>query len=297
MAKKERWGSKHEDKRNWKDYNRHLVKRGEFYLALNFIDRWLDEIRNMNKRKVGQPFTYPKSMIFFLAMIKQKGFDYRSLEGVMAALSNRVGPFPVISFSQIRRRILELETSFKKKDGKRVAGCDGTGIKVTNRGEWIRQKWDVRRGWIKVTLLGDEKGDILDVEVGNEEQDEREAARTMLERNADDIAVVMMDGLHDCGDTFDKCDELGIKPAIKIRTNASPKGYGPRAREAREYLKKGYKQWSIDKDYGMRWPATEGIFSAVKRVFGESVQSHKPENMYREARLKFWAYQQLRDVN
>ena len=46
----------------------------------------------------------------------------------------------------------------------------------------------------------------------------------------------------------------------------------------------------------MRWPATEGIFSAVKRIFGENVQSHTKTNMYQEARLKFWAYQQLRGV-
>jgi hypothetical protein len=297
MARKERWGKTHEDKRNWKEYNEHLIKRGEFYINPRFLKEWLKEIREMNRRKVGQPYTYPDSMIQFLAIIKQKGFDYRSLEGIVRVLSRKFGPFPIISFSQIRRRILKLKTVFRKKGKKITAGIDGTGIKVSNRGEWMRQKWDVRRGWIKVTLLGDDEGNVIDVIVGNEESDEREDARELLEENNEDISKALMDGLHDCGDTFDKCKEFGIEPAIKIRKNAFPKGIGARSKEVRKYQKLGYEKWAKEKDYGMRWVATEGVFSAVKRIFGESVQSHKKENMYREARLKFWAYQQLRDVN
>lgn len=45
----------------------------------------------------------------------------------------------------------------------------------------------------------------------------------------------------------------------------------------------------------MRWVASEGIFS-VKRIFGENVGSYKVENAYKEARMKFWAYQQLRNL-
>jgi len=34
----------------------------------------------------------------------------------------------------------------------------------------------------------------------------------------------------------------------------------------------------------------------VKRIFDENIRSHKTRNMYHEARLKFWAYQQLKDI-
>ena len=50
------------------------------------------------------------------------------------------------------------------------------------------------------------------------------------------------------------------------------------------------------KEYGLRWPSTEGIISAVKRIFDECVKSHKKRNMYHGAKLKFWAYQKLRDL-
>lgn len=43
---------------------------------------------------------------------------------------------------------------------------DATGIKVDNRGEWIRQKWKVRRGFVKMHLLVDTKtGMILALKV------------------------------------------------------------------------------------------------------------------------------------
>ena len=46
-----------------------------------------------------------------------------------------------------------------------------------------------------------------------------------------------------------------------------------RRRAIREYQEKGYKRWAEVNSYGMRWPGTEGIFSAVKRKFGENCMS------------------------
>jgi len=295
--KKKRWGKKFEDNRDWKQYNEKLVKRGEYYVNPRFLDSWLDEIKELNHRKVGQPFLYPHSMIEFLAILRSKGFDFRALQGAMQAFAKRLGPFPVISFSQIRRRIKQLPLSFHAKSKSLVVASDGSGLKVSNRGEWMRQKWQVRRGWIKVVIMGDTKGNIVDIRIGNEDLDERAASRGMLRKNQTNIDKVLLDGYHDCKDTFDLCNKLKIEPGIKIRGNASNNGLGPRPREVRQYQKFGYKEWAKQKEYGMRWPASEGIFSAVKRIFDENVRSHKTRNMYHEARLKFWAYQQLKDIS
>ena len=296
MVQKKRWGKKYDDKRNWKEYTEHLIKRGEHYFNPKFLDNWFDEINEMNSKKVGQPYTYPDSMIEFLGIIKSKGFDYRSLEGMVRVFSRLLGPFPVISFSQIRRRIKKLQLSFQPKSKNLVVGCDGTGVKVSNRGEWMREKWKIKRGWIKVVIMGDVSGNIVDIRIGNENLDEKSASRGMIRKNKSCIDKVLMDGFHDCGDTFDLCKQEKIESAIKIRENATGKGLNKRAEETRLYQELGYKSWAEHKEYGMRWPATEGIFSAVKRIFGENVQSHTKTNMYQEARLKFWAYQQLRGV-
>ena len=166
MAKKKRGGKKWQDNRDWKAYNEQLVKRGEFYINPRFLETWLKEIREMNHGKAGQPYMYPESLIEFFGVLKAKGFSLRDLQGVVQALSKRFNNFPVICFSQIRRRVLKLPLSFNAKGSNLVTGIDGSGMKVSNRGEWIRQKWAVRRGWIKVVILGDVDGNIVDIRVG-----------------------------------------------------------------------------------------------------------------------------------
>ena len=298
MVKTKRWGKKHIDNRNWKEYNAQLVKRGEFYINPRFLETWLSEIKKLNKNKIGQPFLYPTSLIEFLAILKAKGFDYRSLEGIVRALSKRLGKFPVISFSQIRRRIKKLSLTFEAKNNHLITGTDGTGMKVSNRGEWIRQKWKIRRGWVKVVILGDINGNIVDIRIGNEKLDENSASRGMLRTNSKNIDKNFGDGLYDVKQNFKLYTKLNIKSGIKIRKNASTKSKGclQRKKEVIKYKKLGYEQWVKYKDYGYRWPSTEGIFSAVKRMFGETLNNHTKRNLYQEARLKFWAYQTIKDA-
>lgn len=298
MPRKKRWGKKHEDKRNWKEYNQRLINRGEFYINPIFLDTWLYEIKEMNYGKVGQPYLYPNSLIEFLAILHAKNFDYRALQGIISALSKRLVPFPVISFSQIRRRILQLDLKFSPKGNNLVVATDGTGIKVSNRGEWIRQKWKIKRGWIKAIIMGDVKGNIVDIRIGNEILDENASGRGMLRNNYKAIDKFMGDGLYDTKNNFKLLDQLGVEPVIKIKKNASTKANGCMARKKQviEYKKKGYKNWAKEKEYGLRWPASEGIISSTKTIFGECVNSHKKRNMYHEAKLKFWAYQRLRDM-
>jgi len=297
MNKKKR--KKYKDNRNWKEYNKKLVKRGEFYINPRFLETWNVEIKQMNAGKVGQPYFYPESEIEFLAVLHAKNFDYRALEGVIQSLSdNYKYQFPVISYSQICRRINALEVSFGNVEENLVVAIDGSGEKVSNRGEWMRQKWKVRRGWIKVVIMGTARGKIVDIRVGNETLDERKAARGMIRKNQKKIDKAIMDGLHDCRDTFDLCEKHKIKTAIKVRKNASTKARGSprRKKEVIEYKKLGHNKWVEKKGYGLRWVYSEGIFSANKRIFGEIVRATKKRNMYKEIRLKFWAYNKLLEV-
>jgi len=280
--------------RNWKKYNEELVKRGEFYVRPIFLAKWKSEIKQMNTGKVGQPYLYPKSMIEALAVLHCKSFDYRALEGIMRALSKMNYNFPVIDYSQICRRVNELEISFETHEGNLIVAIDGSGEKVSKRGEWIRHKWKVQRGWIKVVIMGTKKG-VIDIRVGNETLDERKAARGMIRKNHSKIDKAIMDGLHDVRDTFNVCEKYEIPTAIKIRKNANIRSLGsPRRREeVMIYKSMPHEEWVREKGYGMRWPLSEGIFSANKRIFGETVSATKKRNMYHEVKLKFWTYNQL----
>jgi hypothetical protein len=53
------------DKRNWREYNEKLVRRGEILLDLDFLRSWNQELEDMNKDKAGRPYEYPVSYIRF----------------------------------------------------------------------------------------------------------------------------------------------------------------------------------------------------------------------------------------
>jgi len=65
-----------------------------------------------------------------------------------------------------------------------------------------------------------------------------------------------------------------IKPAIKIRKNASTRARGSpaRANHVRGMKELGYEGWRDKYRYGQRWIA-EGFFSGTKRTFWRNCKS------------------------
>ncbi len=293
------------DTRDWKKTNEKYIMRGYFYFNPEFLLTWNNEIEKMNAGKVGEPYLYPESMIKFLAVLHCK-FDFRALEGFMRWLSeNYKYRFPAISYTQISRRYNSLEVNFKilEEDMQEylLVGVDGSGEKSTKRGGWMREKWKVKKGWIKVVIMGcqnkEGKKYVIDIRVGHENLNERTAARGMVIKNHDNISVLFADGLHENEAMFDLCEKYQIPTAIKLRDNCSTRTKSPRRKqEVRIYKSMPYEEWSREKNYGQRWPLTEGIYSGCKRITGEYVSATKKKNMYHEVKVKFWTYNLLQEI-
>jgi len=104
MAQKKRWGKKYEDKRNWKEYNEHLVRRGEILFSIDFPEKWNEEIEKMNEGKRGRPYNYSQSFMVFLKILHDCiQIRYRQLEGFVRVLSKHIPKIKAPSFSQIRK--------------------------------------------------------------------------------------------------------------------------------------------------------------------------------------------------
>jgi len=304
--KKKRWGKKYVDKRDWHTYNEKLVRRGEAYVSLNFIDTWSKDVKKLNKRKVGAPFRYPDSLMVFLAYLHLLlHIDYRGIEGFLRGLSKLIC-FDIPDYSTISRRVNRVEVmihktlmSYKAEDV--VISLDSSGVKVTNRGEWMREKWRVRRGWIKVHIAVDDRGkQLVGIKVTDESVHDTDEFEDLVDQSVENVMgadgnVVQAnaDGAYDSNDNFIKLDEHEIQPGIKIRKpppNARSKN--PCKKYAREFHMLGYKRWRRKYKYGKRWYA-EGMFSGVKRKCGEYVRATKTENMLHEVKLKFLFYSAL----
>ncbi len=117
-----------------------------------------------------------------------------------------------------------------------------------------------------------------------------------LEAEGYNILGFWGDGGYDTHDLFDFLDYYNIPSVVKIRKNAiiDPGGSVRRNIEVAKYQEIGYEKWAKERQYGQRWAGTEGIFSAVKRKYGERVRAKLEENMIRETKRKFWAYEIIR---
>jgi hypothetical protein len=271
------------DNRNWPEYNEKLVKRGWFYLSTDFVKNWDKELKKMNKRKNGRPYRYPETFIQFSGLAYSfLHLPYRQLEGFLRALSGFVPGLRSADYTTLWQRISNLELNIPVPDNDIVVAVDSTGMKVTSRGDWMREKHGVeRKGWIKVHVA-------VDVEtrrpIAFEITDERMTDQDMVKPLLTDIKLKdsLMDGAYDKEEVFKFLKEKGVAmPGIKIRKNAIVKTGSERAESVLEFKKYGYDSWKLVHRYGRRW-AAESVFSAIKRIFGENVRATSKKGMFDE---------------
>ena len=87
---------------------------------------------------------------------------YRQTKGVVREHASNTLP-SIPDYSRICRRINKLNIIISTDDESSVhadnfvIAIDSTGVKVTNRGEWIRHKWNVKRGYLKIHVAVDIK--------------------------------------------------------------------------------------------------------------------------------------------
>ena len=140
MVKNERWGKKFKDVRDWKIYNEELVLRGEFYFDFGFLENWNSDLHKQNQNKVGHPFEYPDSLFVYLSPL-YCFLDSRKLEGALRKLSRYIPKLRSCDHSTICERLSKLNPKIQlDKNQSYDVIVDSTGNKLTNRGEYMRQK-------------------------------------------------------------------------------------------------------------------------------------------------------------
>jgi len=282
---------------NWKEYNEELVKRGEILFSVEFIENWKGELKEMNEEKRGRPYEYPDSYMQFLAAIRYYcHLDYRTLEGFCRTLS-KILDIPTPDHSTIHKRIPKLDLNPPALNSEEIViAVDSSGIKVHNRGEWIREKWKRRRGWIKIHFAVDvETKQITAYEVTDEQTHDNKEFKDLVEKSEEKAKVkrVLADKAYDCYANFEFLESRNIDPAIPVRKGAIDILIHPRSEEARK--QKDFKKWKEEKGYGMRW-MVETAYSVFKRIFGEFVSAKKWDYMVKEIAAKVWIYNSLRTL-
>ncbi|HEX5891776.1 MAG TPA: IS5 family transposase [Nitrososphaeraceae archaeon] len=281
---------------NWHNYNESLVRRGEIILDFDVIDSWDNELDNMNDGKEGACYRYPNSFVQLLGYMRAYfHLPYRQTEGVVRVYTgSKVRSIP--DYSTINRRVNKLDIRINKRIGNDIViVLDSTGIKVTNRGEWLPHKWNIRKGYLKIHVAVDvKKKKIVSLEVTTEEVYDGMMLRKLIENAAaenNNVKRVIADGAYDSKENFRYLFDNDIEAAIKVRKNSSADKITdshPRKIVVQQQLK-NFEKWKDSVSYGYRWIA-ETVFSSIKRMFGEYVSARKYSNMVKEMMLKASLY-------
>lgn len=278
--------------RNWKEYNEHLVRRGEILLNVECLRGWKEELKRMNRGKKGRPFLYPHSLVLFLGTLRVVfHLPYRQLEGLARKLG-KLCSIPAPDYTTLSLRIPRLELppnlGYVRRGEEVVIAVDSTGVKVTNRGEWMRRK---RKGYVKVHVAVDTKTkQVVSVEVTDERTHDGERLVPLVRKAKRKAKVkrVLGDGGYDFRKNFRFLASSGIEAGIKVRGDSNPNCGGARGEMVRAYLRDP-PGWKKRMGYGKRWMA-ETFFSGFKRLFGEVVHAKRFERMVKEIQFKVWVY-------
>lgn len=304
----------------WEKYNKKLVGQGKN--TANFIDElkkmeptWKEELKEMNKEKLGKPYEYANSLIMLLAILKfltLKG--YRFTEGfahlfliicpTYSAIQKRVARFDLDILKGMNKETLE---GIGKDKVIRVIK-DGTGIQINGRYVWIDKRFNLKRKrkWKKLDMTIELKTlAILSLNVLPEaanEGEEKEFRKSMDEAKDNlpgdtRIGTMFGDGGFDSNSNFEYCEKNGIEPIIRIRKPTCKRI------KRKEKIKKGmlwtnryliiekssvrdryaeeqtdWKTFVETKRYGLRG-GIEGFNGSFKGFYGERTHSKIDRNI------------------
>ena len=294
--------------KSWHDYNESLVERGRVLIDVSFLKSANDEIKKMNKGKVGAPFQYPYSYIEFVAFLKV-GFKipYRTVQGIVRGLSEYLR-IEEMHFTHIRRRILKIKPSVRnlgfegEDDDKPITLIvDASGLTISKKGDYIEEKWiREKKEFVKLHIAVDEKSKKVvsfRITKGNVHDTKKFGPLVKESAKRHDVDKVYGDKAYDNRKNFNILDDMNAEPAISIRKNASTSSKGCPLRRDEVFLVKklGYEGWKQLKDTGRRWIA-EIVFSSIKRVLGEDLLSKKFSAQKVEAGLKVMLYNQFMNL-
>jgi IS5 family transposase len=269
--------------RNWADYNKCLVSRGNVtvWISDEAIKLWY-EAEQTGKR--GHPKVYGDEVIelmmtlgvvYRLALRQTEGF-LNSILGLMKLDLKS----PCYSSLSRRRQTLKVKLP-KVRGGEGIhLLVDSTGLKVYGEGEWkMRQHGKTKkRTWTKVHLAINQASGIIEaVEVTDNSVADHEVVDDLLEPIEAPIETFTGDGSYDTRKTYDSLYERKAKPIIPPQKNARIWQHGnsaevrlPRDQHLRRIRKIGRKKWKQESGYHQRSKAETTMFR-LKHITGSSI--------------------------
>ncbi len=172
--------------------NAKYVERGAG-LVVKYDPGWEKDLKVANRHKEGAPFLYAEGMIMAAAALRTAFMiKYRQLSGMFEEmLKGADSPCYTTIFRRMQKLDVDIAENIitvRDKTCNLVMIADATGLKQHNRGEWIRKKWKVRRGFVKMHLMVDaDTKQVLAVSVTSDAVGDSTELPALLEEAAKNI--------------------------------------------------------------------------------------------------------------
>lgn len=289
MAKKSHYHLK-----NWSEYNRALVNRGNLtvWISDEAIAQWNTTERTGKK---GRPHIYHELAVDCALTVRAlMKLPLRQTQGFLEGLFKMLGiRKSVPSYPTISRRSETLKVDLEKMNWTEPVNLliDATGLKVFGEGEWkmrVHGK-SKRRTWRKIHFaFNRETKEVEAVEVTKSNvHDSMETGHLLGQVTA--VGTVTGDKGYDNIHAYGPIAARNARAIIPPRSGAAVKtknvsfGDAERNRIVKEQHFLGKKLWRSASKYSMRSNAEGGI-SRFKRTFGSSLRSKKMATQKTEVR-------------
>lgn len=281
--------------RNWKQYNKALVKRGSvtFWINEDSAKKWYEP--EDAKKILGRPKTYSNiaietclimKVLFRLAYRQCQGF----IESICSMLNLKINS---PSYTQLcrRQRKLDIQLQHQVKGPIHVV-VDATGLKIFGEGEWkVRQHgYSKHRMWRKLHVGIDvETKEFVMMELTDNHIGESKLLKPLLDQYTDDLITVGGDKGYDSYECHETIGRRGGKSAILIQKKARIRRRKSKETETlvrddilRRMRKIGCAKWKKEVSYHSR-SLVENAFYRYKTILGGKLRSISIENQKIEA--------------
>ena len=280
--------------RNWAEYDRALVRRGDLTIWFDeaAISAW--ELGPAGVR--GRPRVYSALAIeTALTLRLVYGLPWRQTEGLLHSLvrllSLRLRTPDHTTLSR-RARASRIRLAPQSRSGPLHLVVDATGLKIFGQGEWAAWKHGARKagpGWRKLHVGVDEDGLIVAGALTAATTADASVVPHLLEQVDAPIESFVADGAYDGRAVYEAVLAAGpalriVVPPIRTATVAGPSEPALAQRDAaiEAIGRVGRRRWKKMASYHQQARA-ENTFSRFKRIFGPRLRARDEEAQTMEA--------------
>lgn len=304
----------------------------EFGKSIGDVAAWKgafeEDLERMNRGKVGRPYEYSDLLIVWCMAFKTlfsgsldvfAGFCHSVLHNIgikspsPSRLDERMNEMAeklcVLADLDIKSEygegVLSASVCGRLTKNVRRVGVDSSGLSMSSSNCWRKKKWGTGpkdRGWLKIHALCDvDSGEIIAYALTTNEVGDAPLLRLLMDlamREGHMISTVYADGAYSSDENWAYlCRDNNLKFVTSFKVNTSPTNNGcvARGEAARLWCSLPYDEWRIVSGYGTRWKG-ECVFSDMKRIFPETVESATDFGIVREVHARVMAFNKYKEI-